>query len=180
MSEDTPATVRPQTARSAVPQPIAPPGQWDCKPGKVVFQEGEESYDLLVLDEGRVDVFVGDEKRASLEGPGVFLGEVGALLRRPRSAKVKAVTPCRFTVYKDLASLMAHDPELLLEIAKSLAGKLAKSNELYDKQVTRAFAILRAHKVRPEIVDEVDVALGGKKKKASTETRRGFFGLFHF
>ncbi len=177
-------------ARPAAPTPdapsvaspaITPPSQWDCKPGKVVFQEGEESYDLLILEEGTVDIFVGNEKLASLEGPGVFLGEVGALLRKPRSAKVKAITPCRFTVYKDFDSLMAHDPRALLKIAKSLAGRLSDSNEHFEKQVTRAFSVLRHHKIKPEILDEVDTVFSGqKKKKSSPEARRSFLGLFHF
>lgn len=165
-------------ATAATTAPAAPQ-KWECNPGKVVFQEGEESYDLLILDEGKVEVFVGDEKRATLEGPGAFLGEVGALLRQPRSAKVKAVTPCKFTVYKDFDSLMKQDPQRLLEIAKSLAGKLARSNDLFERQVTKAFNILREHKIKPEIIDAVDVALGGKKKKTSAEPKRSFLG-FHF
>jgi hypothetical protein len=147
------------------PKPIRespPPKQWRCKAGKVIFQEEESSFDLFILEEGKVEIVVSEERVAVVDKPGVVLGEIGALLKRPRSAMVRALTPCTFTIYRDFEALMAHDPDKLLEVAKILAQRLADTNARIDK----VFGILYQAKIREDVIDNVGLALQGKKPKA--------------
>ncbi|MBM3269723.1 MAG: Crp/Fnr family transcriptional regulator, partial [Candidatus Sericytochromatia bacterium] len=152
-----------------------PPKQWRCKAGKTIFQEDESSFDIFILEEGKVEIIVAEERVAVVSTPGVVLGEIGALLKRPRSAAVKALTPCTFTVYQDFESLMQHDPDKLLEVARTLATRLADTND----KIQKVFGILYQAKVKDEVVDNVALALQGKKPKPNQKDK-GFWAKLGF
>lgn len=159
------------------PQPkreSAPPKQWRCKAGKTIFQEEESSFDIFILEEGKVEIVVADERVAVVDKPGVALGEIGALLRRPRSAMVRTLTPCTFTVYRDFEALLHHDPDKLLEVARTLAQRLADSND----RIQKVFGILYQAKVRDEVVDNVALAFQGKRPKPNQ--KQGFLAKLGF
>jgi CRP-like cAMP-binding protein len=66
--------------------------------GDVLLRQGESAMSVIGLVEGivkalRTDVH-GQSLTLMLRGPGEVLGEMGALLGRPRSATIVAVTPC--------------------------------------------------------------------------------------
>jgi CRP-like cAMP-binding protein len=138
-----------------------PPKQWKCKAGKTIFREEESSFDIFILEEGKVEIIVAEERVAVVSTPGLVLGEVGALLRRPRSAAVKALTDCTFTVYQDFEALMHHDADKLLEVARTLATRLADTNEKIEK----VLGVLYQAKVKDDIVDNISLVLRGKKPK---------------
>lgn len=152
-----------------------PPRQWCCKAGKTIFQEDESSFDLFILEEGKVEILVAEERVAVVDRPGAFLGEIGALLRRPRSAAVRALTPCTFTIYQDFESLMHHDPGKLLEIARTLGQRLADTNDKIEK----VFGILYQAKVKEEVIDNVALAWQGKKPKPN-QKQKGFWAKLGF
>lgn len=152
-----------------------PPKQWRCKAGKTIFQEDESSFDLFILEEGKVEIIVAEERVAVVDKPGSYLGEIGALLRRPRSAAVKALTPCTFTIYQDFESLMQHDPDKLLEIARTLGQRLADTNDKIEK----VFGILYQAKVKEEVVDNVALAWQGKKPKPN-QKQKSFWAKLGF
>jgi CRP/FNR family cyclic AMP-dependent transcriptional regulator len=66
--------------------------------GAVLLRQGESATAVIGLVEGVVKVLRTDVHGQSLtlmlRGPGEVLGEMGALLDRPRSATIVAVTPC--------------------------------------------------------------------------------------
>jgi CRP/FNR family cyclic AMP-dependent transcriptional regulator len=59
--------------------------------GKCLVAEGDFSYELLVIEEGRAEVTRGGEHVADL-GPGDVIGEMGVLHNVPRNATVTART----------------------------------------------------------------------------------------
>ena len=66
--------------------------------GAVLLRQGEEADEVLVLVSGECDVLAAGDGRAEtvvnhVSGPDL-LGEIGVLHRRPRTASVRAVTPC--------------------------------------------------------------------------------------
>ena len=152
-----------------------PPKQWKCKAGKTIFQEEESSFDLFILEEGKVEIVVADERVAVVDKPGVVLGEIGALLRRPRSAMVRTLTPCTFTVYQDFEALLNHDPDKLLEVARTLAQRLADSND----RIQKVFGILYQAKVKEEVVDNVALAFQGKRPKPN-QKQQNFWSKLGF
>lgn len=95
--------------------------------GEVLFaQDDRTDRTVAVLVEGvltaELDGAVIDEHTA----PGVFVGEVGALLGAPRTATVRATTPATVRVIGDPESFFASRPELALELARQLAGRLQR------------------------------------------------------
>jgi CRP-like cAMP-binding protein len=77
-------------ARSAVEETAAA--------GATIVAEGAEADDFFVLTAGETEVVArgeagGERRLATLEAPDYF-GEIGILERRPRTATVRATTPC--------------------------------------------------------------------------------------
>lgn len=148
--------------RAVLPADVPPPEVWTYSPGKAVFREGELTFELFMLMEGAVDIFVGNDKVASLDdsfAAGAYLGEIGSLLRTPRTATVKATKPCRFLVFPDARRLFHEDPEFGLKLSTILAQRLSQSNERMEL-VMRA---LYKAKVKDEVVDAVKGAFQGKE-----------------
>jgi putative ABC transport system ATP-binding protein len=80
----------------ATPEGNAPPRRVELKPGQVLFERGMTSDFVYVVDEGRIDLVRGrpdhSEEILRSAGPGEYFGELGPLLRRPRSATARAVS----------------------------------------------------------------------------------------
>ena len=92
--------------------------------GEDLLREGGQSGQLLVLIEGEVSIRRQGVTMAHLREPGIFLGEISALLGSPHSATVVADAPTRCHVLDDAASALAQHPELLVGVARLLARRL--------------------------------------------------------
>lgn len=92
-------------------------------PGESLF-DMTDSTSVVVLVEGRLRVQAGDLVLGVMDVPGAFVGEIGALLGVPRSAEVVAVDPTSVRVIGDPVAFFAEHPELGLELARQLAGRL--------------------------------------------------------
>ena len=79
---------------------------------------------VAVLVSGRLRVSIGDAELSRMDVPGSFVGEIGALLGTPRSAQVTAVEPTLIRVIGDPTAFFRDHPELGLELARQLAGRL--------------------------------------------------------
>jgi hypothetical protein len=159
------ADSRPKTAK--------PPEVWEYRAGQSVFREGELTYELFMLMEGAVDIIVGQDKVASLDSSfaaGAYLGEIGSLLRTPRTATVKATAPCKFLVFPDARRLFEEDPEFGIKLSVTLAQRLSQSNERMDLVMR---ALYRA-KVKDEVIDAVKGAFQGKE--STYVGKKGLFG----
>jgi MFS family permease len=68
----------------------------------VIIQEGDEADDLFVVVDGEAEVIAAGEAGVAMAlgtlTPLNYFGEIGLLARRPRTATVRAVTPC--TLYR--------------------------------------------------------------------------------
>jgi putative ABC transport system ATP-binding protein len=69
--------------------------------GEIVFEQGEVSDLVYVVEEGLVEIFRrradGGEDVMVEHGPGAYFGEIGPLLRLPRTASARATLPSRLT-----------------------------------------------------------------------------------
>jgi CRP/FNR family transcriptional regulator, cyclic AMP receptor protein len=94
-------------------------------PGEVLFREGESDHTIVaVLVEGVLGVQVHDATLADVTVPGAFVGETGALLGTNRTATVFAREPATVRIIGDPNAFFATHPELALELARQLAGRL--------------------------------------------------------
>lgn len=84
----------------------------EVAPGEILIQEGEYSYDLLLIEAGEAEVRVGAEQVGRV-GAGDVIGEIGVLDGALRMASVVASEPMRVIVLSswEVKRLLA-DPEV--------------------------------------------------------------------
>jgi CRP-like cAMP-binding protein len=95
------------------------------EPGEVLFDQHELSPVVVaVLVDGHLEVRMGDAVIGGIDQPGAFVGEIGALLGDARTATVAATTPATVRIIGDPDAFFATHPQLALELARQLAGRL--------------------------------------------------------
>jgi CRP/FNR family transcriptional regulator, cyclic AMP receptor protein len=95
------------------------------EPGEVLYREGDVDHaTVAVLHAGVLGVEAGGTPLPDVSAPGAFVGEIGALLDQPRSATIFARGAATVRVIGDPAAFFATHPELALELARQLAGRL--------------------------------------------------------
>ncbi|MGD9704847.1 MAG: cyclic nucleotide-binding domain-containing protein [Acidimicrobiia bacterium] len=108
-------------------------------PGEALFVEGDTSSTVVVLVDGELVIEVEGVVVNRHTAPGSFVGETGALLRRLRNATVTAVVPTVVREIGDPHEFFAIHPQLGLEVARQLAGRLDRLTA-YIVDVQRQFA----------------------------------------
>ena len=97
--------------------------------GDVIVKQGEKSFGLFIIVDGKADVEKSGKTVATL-GQGQFFGEMALLDEEPRTATVKAATPCRcIVVYSwEFWSSVGKDPEALRSLLKESVRRLRGSS----------------------------------------------------
>jgi CRP/FNR family cyclic AMP-dependent transcriptional regulator len=94
--------------------------------GTTIFSEGDDPGGLMyVVQEGEVDILLRGARLETL-GPGAFLGEIGLVAQRPRSATATAKTDCRLVPInqKRFNLLVQQTPFFALEVMQTIAERL--------------------------------------------------------
>jgi hypothetical protein len=102
--------------------------------GDIVFQEGDESADLYVIQDGRIELLrrdVGEFKQVALLEPGDFFGEMSLLDGTPREVTARALTA--FTALRldgaTFKQLARENPEIPVRMLGQAARRLHKYRE---------------------------------------------------
>lgn len=141
----------------------------NLEPGDVLLVEGQKSAEMYVTVEGAFDVSRGGERISVISDPGVALGEVSVLLDSVPGATVVASTSARVHVIDDPMPFMSDDPAALIEIARTLAGRLDRLTG-YLTDVKQQYADAGGHL---ELMDEVLAELAfGEQPKAEPGSAR--------
>jgi CRP-like cAMP-binding protein len=112
---------------------------------EVLFDQGESTpRTVAVLVQGSLDIELGAAVVSDISLPGTFVGEMGALLGSSRSATVVAGKPSIVRLIGDPASFFSSHPELGIELARQLAGRLHRLLA-YLAQVRRQYADAEGH-----------------------------------
>ncbi len=106
--------------------------------GEAVYLEGDEPTTVLVLVDGELEIERGGVVVNRHVVPGAFVGEIGALLSQRRSATVTATVPTIVREIGDPTQFFAAHPQLGLEVARQLAGRLDRLTA-YVTDVQRQF-----------------------------------------
>lgn len=92
--------------------------------GEPLFGPDVPASTVVVLVDGRFRVTAGTATLSVMDAPGSFIGEIGALLGVRRSADVVAERDSTVKVIGDPEAFFAEHPQLGLELARQLAGRL--------------------------------------------------------
>lgn len=108
----------------------------EVQAGEVLIREGEPGEDFFVLVEGAVEVYRGQQRMAVLE-KGSHFGDIALVAERPRTASVRAATPCRLltTRRSALYPFLEREPMLAAKFFWKLAQTLGlRLDDLYAQQ----------------------------------------------
>jgi CRP-like cAMP-binding protein len=135
-------------------------GRWRTFPRKsVLLAQGESPDCVIVLVDGLVKVMQinerGDDLTLILRGPGEVLGEMGALLGRPRSATVTAVRHCTGVVLPAHAFRGYVERHRLETVVYQLTVERLNSHERLRADLVHLPPVARLARVVSHLADEV-------------------------
>ena len=104
--------------------------------GEKIFQEGEPSGAAYVIVSGEVEIIRSRKGHKSTTmavlGKGEYVGEMGAIDDRPRSATAVAKGPvvCMSVTREEFMDMLVNRPEESIELLKILFDRLRHANEM--------------------------------------------------
>lgn len=128
--------------------------------GEIVFEEGETSRDLFIIQEGKVEIWKKadqtDIKLATFQR-GDFFGDMALLQGGTRFASARASGPTKLLVLQPGGFLLKirRDPTFAFEMLQALSYRIKISNE-------RLIDVIRKGNVPKETVDEILTLIGGQ------------------
>ncbi|MCP3900943.1 MAG: Flp pilus assembly complex ATPase component, partial [Desulfobacteraceae bacterium] len=116
--------------REALPGYLINPDVEKYEDKDVIIREGNKDIDFFKLDQGALDVVKGGKKIAEIIEPGVYFGEVAALIGETRTASVISNGRSRVTRYPGdkLAEVIQDYPEVAKHLFEVTAGRLHDTN----------------------------------------------------
>jgi len=98
--------------------------------GKHLVDQGDQSYNLFVILEGKAEVDAVQGKRTL--GPGDFFGEIALIDNGPRTATVKAATPMRCLVlgHSQFRDVLHQNGEIAVKILRAVTERLRAATPL--------------------------------------------------
>jgi len=106
--------------------------------GEMILREGDPSDGWYILHSGRVGVYKRDFTVAVISKPGTVIGELGFLLKIPRTATLIAQEPTLLLHVKiTVDDLLAKYPEMAKQMLMNLAERLVKTTEDWRESVEK-------------------------------------------
>ena len=100
--------------------------------GDTLFLEGEDSQNLYILLEGRLDVLKGEQVINTISEPGAVFGEMSFLLGAKRTATVRAASEVRAVSIprEEINRFLSDFPELSQKMTRLLARRLDTTSQV--------------------------------------------------
>jgi CRP/FNR family transcriptional regulator, cyclic AMP receptor protein len=101
----------------------------EFKAGEVIFKEGDAAAEFYVIQNGRVDIRLGNRLLGTVTDHGIF-GEMALIDTAPRSATAIAATDVKIVPIgeKQFLFLVSQAPHFALNVMRVLARRLRAQN----------------------------------------------------
>ena len=102
--------------------------------GEVIFGEGEPSHAAFLILSGRVEVvrrqLEGEDRHIAVLEKGEYVGEMGAIDDKPRSATALAMGPvvCMSVEQEEFMDMLLSRPQVSIALLNVLLERLRESN----------------------------------------------------
>ncbi len=127
------------------------------KPDEVLFNEGDPGVGMYIIEEGRINITIGTEKKLlAVLSNGEFFGEIALLSETPRTATATAKSNCTIFGFfqSDLFGLLETNPrmgnKILHRLAQMIGDRLRFSN-LENQQLKQKIAKLEKKSSRKRL-----------------------------
>lgn len=103
----------------------------EYKVGETILKQGSESKGFYILEKGAVEIYKDGIMLNVFIYPGTIFGEIGDILRNPRTCTIKARSQTTVTKYDctDLQTLVKEYPEIAVKIMETLASRLERTTQ---------------------------------------------------
>ncbi|MCX5806461.1 MAG: cyclic nucleotide-binding domain-containing protein [Proteobacteria bacterium] len=103
-------------------------------PGEIIIKEGDEPDGFYILQSGELDILKKEEIIANITEENIIFGELGNILREPRTCTVRAKTSSYVMhVPKEMDDIIIKYPEIAKKLIHILAKRLAETTEILSK-----------------------------------------------
>jgi glucose-6-phosphate 1-dehydrogenase len=101
-------------------------------PGDLVIKKGDVGNEMYFVCRGEVEILDGGGAKLNTLGPGDFFGELSLLFSTPRTASVRATTPCDLFVLNkaEFVQLLKDYPTVAASIQEVARARYGKAGEL--------------------------------------------------
>ena len=102
--------------------------------GQVIFNQGEPGEVMYVVQEGEVDIFIG-ERLLETTGPGGVIGEMALVDHTARSATAVAKTDCKLVPLDEtrFKTQVHQTPFFAVQVMRILADRLRRADKLLQR-----------------------------------------------
>jgi CRP-like cAMP-binding protein len=103
-------------------------------PGEIIIKEGEDPDGFYILQSGELDIIKKGDKIANITEENIIFGELGSILKEPRTCSVVAKTSSYVIhVPKEMDDIIMKYPEIAKKIIYVLAKRLVETTEILSK-----------------------------------------------
>jgi CRP-like cAMP-binding protein len=119
--------------------------------GDTIVNEGDNTFNLFVLMKGSIGVFKGDIQVSVFSEKGGILGEMSAILEKPRTASLIALeTTTVVPIPSNFDLIIRENPEIAKYVMINLAKNLEKMTNEYMKIATHEQREEASNKLRQD------------------------------
>lgn len=139
--------------------------------GTTIFEQGDKSNEMYVLESGSVSVWVSGTQVATIDKKGTYFGELSILTNLPRSATIVTLEKSRFHVVPGahLESAVQQNPTMGYKLAMILVDRLIKTNKKVAAESNKAKTMAAlAH----QLADDLDVFLSKAQNPLIQDLKR--------
>ena len=109
--------------------------------GEVLFNQGDPGDELIIVEEGKVSIYVPDDDKSEdvqpirIFGPGEMLGEMALIDQKPRSLSARAEGPSRILTLNgdDFRRLLAQNPEISVSVMAGLSDRIRYTTDFLSE-----------------------------------------------
>jgi len=135
---------RPARAGHNRPMPITKTVKQIEKDAPILVQGQESKHQILFLVKGTAVVEVKDSVVGTVNA-GEWFGELAAILHTPRTATVRAVTPCEVQIFTgpdddNLYDQVSRDPKMMRKLVEQLCHRLKETSKRHSAETAELTA----------------------------------------
>jgi len=100
-----------------------------------IVKQGDEATEFFILIDGVIGIYIDGVKVADVKTPGAYVGEMAAILNKPRNATMRCESNvnCYALPIDAFSKLLEANPDVAAKLIHSLAERLDKMTQAVEQ-----------------------------------------------